>query len=56
MGIIGKKIKCLKIYIFVGIYHCNQSVFNDGDGIMPKIYLHCDSKININGQKYLNRF
>ena len=28
--------KCLKIHIFVGIYHYNQSVFIDGDGIKPK--------------------
>ena len=31
MGIIRKFSKCLKIHIFVGIYHCNQSVFKDGD-------------------------
>ena len=56
MGIIRKIPKCLKIHIIVGIYHCNQSVFNDGNGIMPKIYLHSESKISFLDKKYLNRF
>ena len=56
MGIIRKFSKCLKIHIFVGIYHSNQSIFNDGNGIMPKKYLHSESKIKILDKKYLNRF
>ena len=56
MGIIRKFSKCLKIHIFVGIYHCNQSIFNDGDGIMPKKYLHTESKMKILDKKILNRY
>ena len=42
--LLGNFQKCLKIHIFIGIYHCNQSVFNDGDGIKPKNYLHSGPK------------
>ena len=48
--------KKIQIHISIGIYHCNQSVFNDGDGIMPKNYLHSESKIFFLDKKYLNRF